>query len=68
MESLTDPSIRAIALELTKHRGEWVAIKGSRVVVSAATPTEVLRQVNDRGIVGWVLDHVSEDPNTIYIL
>lgn len=53
---------------LDKYRGKWVAIKGSKVVASGDDPTEVLRQVEKRGLTGWVLDRVPENPDSIFVL
>jgi hypothetical protein len=59
---------RELAAELAKYRGQWVAIRNGEVVAAAEDPADVLRQVEERGVTGWVLDRVPEDPNTIYIL
>ena len=42
--------------DIDKYRGQWVAIKGDEIVAAADTPDEVLRQVEERGVTGWVLD------------
>jgi hypothetical protein len=57
-----------LAEELTRFRGQWVAIKDNRVVEAAATPAEVIDRLTAKGEVGWVLDRVPEDPNAVYVL
>jgi hypothetical protein len=54
--------------ELEKYRGQWVALKDSRVVAAGATPAEVLQELEAKGITGAALDHVPDDPRTVYIL
>jgi sirohydrochlorin ferrochelatase len=66
VEQQVDPE--KLAAELAEHRGQWVAIREGHVVAAAEDPADVLRQVEERGLTGWVLDRVSEDPDTIYIL
>jgi hypothetical protein len=66
---VTDEKARIEAsAELAKYRGQWVAIRRGEVVAAAEDPAEVLRQVEERGLTGWVLDRVPEDPDTIYVL
>jgi hypothetical protein len=57
-----------VPADIDKYRGQWVAIKRAEVVASADTPTKVLRLVEEGGITGWVLDHVPDNPDTIFIL
>ena len=55
-------------IDREKYRGQWIAIKNDEVVAAAATPDEVIRQIEELGIVGWVLDRVPENPDSIFIL
>jgi hypothetical protein len=59
---------RVVVPNLDEYRGQWVAIKGSDVIAAADDPAEVLRQVEERGVTGWVLDRVPENPDTIFVL
>jgi hypothetical protein len=54
--------------DLDAYRGQWGAIKGSVVIAAAADPSDVLRQVEERGETGWVLDRVPENPDSIFVL
>ena len=59
-EELEDPR--------AKYRGRWVAIKAGRIVVTGETPTDVLREIKERRITGWVLDRIPEDPDSLFDL
>jgi hypothetical protein len=57
-----------LAAELADHRGQWVAIRDNQVIDAADTPAELIDRLGKRSETGWVLDHVQQDPNTVYIL
>lgn len=54
--------------DIDKYRGQWVAIKGDEIVAAADTPTEVLRDVEERGVTGWVLDRIPDSADAIFVL
>ena len=58
----------AQAPDLSKYRGQWIAIKGRDVVASGDTPRQVLTQVEKQGLTGWALDRVPENPDSIFVL
>ena len=53
---------------LDEHRGKWVAMKDGVVVASADDPAEVVRVVEQRGLTGWALDRVPENPDAVFVL
>lgn len=59
---------RELAPDLDQYRGQWVAIKDSRVVASGTTPTDVLEQVRGKGLGRVELHRVPEDGDAAYIL
>lgn len=54
--------------DIDKYRGQWVAIKGDEIVAAADTPAEVLRDVEERGVTGWVLDRIPDNADAIFVL
>ena len=54
--------------DIDKYRGQWVAIKGDEIVAAADTPAEVLRDVEERGVTGWVLDRIPDSADAIFVL
>ena len=53
---------------IDKHRGQWVAIRGDEIVAAADTPDEFLRDVDERGVTGWVLDRIPDSADAIFVL
>lgn len=54
--------------DIDRYRGQWVAIKGDEIVAAADTPAEVLRDVDERGVTGWVLDRIPDSADAIFVL
>jgi hypothetical protein len=57
-----------LAQDLSSYRGQWVAIKDSKVVAASVEATDLLKQLRDRKVVGAALHRVPEDPQSVYIL
>lgn len=57
-----------LAANLDEYRGKWVAMKDGAVIASADDPAEVLRVVEERGLTGWALDRVPENPDAVFVL
>ena len=64
-ETVIDPRLRQ---ELWRHRGQWAAIKGNRVVAFGSTPKQVLRRALRKGVSDVVLHRVPEDGENSYLL
>lgn len=57
-----------LAQDLSNYRGQWVAIKDSRVVAASAEAGDLLRQLRDKKVAGAALHRVPENPRAVYIL
>lgn len=57
-----------LADELTKYRGQWVALDQGRIVAAAADPAELFRKMDDVGARDATVHHVPEDPQAVFIL
>jgi hypothetical protein len=54
--------------ELWKHRGEWAAIEGNRVIAYGSTPRQALKRALRKGSPDPLLHRVPDDGNNNYIL
>jgi hypothetical protein len=57
-----------IAQDLSSYRGQWVAIKNSKIVAASAEAGDLLKQLRDKKVAGAALHRVPEDPRAVYIL
>jgi hypothetical protein len=57
-----------LAQDLGSYRGQWVAIKNSKIVAASADAGDLLRQLRDKKVNGAALHRVPEDPRALYIL
>ena len=57
-----------IAQDLINYRGQWVAIKNSKIVAASAKAGDLLKQLRDNKVAGAALHRVPEDPQATYIL
>lgn len=57
-----------LATGLSDYRGQWVAIKNSKVVAASVEASDLLKQLRDKKVVGAALYRVPEDPRAVYIL
>lgn len=54
--------------ELEQHRGRYVAIIGERVVLSAASPAELVKALNDSGLSDAFIERVPTERFTGYFI
>jgi hypothetical protein len=57
-----------LATDLSNYRGQWVAIKNSKIVAVSAAAGDLLKQLRDKKVAGAALHRVPEDPQASYIL
>jgi len=57
-----------IAPDLESYRGRWVAIKDGKVIASAESAVDLVRELNERKVRGAALHRVSEHPNAALVL
>ena len=57
-----------LAAGLSEYRGQWVAIKNSKVVAASVDASALLKELRDKNVAGAVLHRVPEDPQAAYIL
>ena len=64
--SVQEPVIEgALADDLTKHKGQWVAVLGDAIIASGATATEVKEAALERGVTDPLVFRVPLHPNRI---
>jgi hypothetical protein len=64
-ESVID---QPLAIELGKHRGEWVALENNQVIASASTAVEVWREAQQKGVTDPVVFRVPLHPEHVAYL
>lgn len=58
----------ALAPDLDKYRGQWVAIKNGQIVASAKDAGDVIAELRKADITGAALHRVSENPDNALVL